>query len=299
MRILVALDLGHASADILARAAELAAMARARLIVLHVIETETLAHAAELSGFNENLLRASLQQEARSKLDALLADKGIVADTVRIEWGVPHKIIVHLAHEVGASLLVIGPGRTETLKERVIGSTADRVIRTAPNAVLMVRGSGRKHYREIVVAVDFSPESEAAALAARALAPDARLLLLHVDDIPPQFHEAMLRAGTSRAEMERYREARRAKAQSALTEFARGVAGQTEGRVSDGLPIPVLLQFSRHDVDLLAVGSHGRSGIMQALLGGVTQAVLRGSGCDVLIASDKRSAERLRPSEVY
>ena len=36
--------------------------------------------------------------------------------------------------------------------------------------------------------------------------------------------------------------------------------------------------------DLVALGTHGRSGVAHVLLGSVAEAVIRAAGCDVLVA---------------
>jgi nucleotide-binding universal stress UspA family protein len=40
----------------------------------------------------------------------------------------------------------------------------------------------------------------------------------------------------------------------------------------------------QHDADLLALGTHGRSGLAHALLGSVAEAVIHAASCDVLVA---------------
>lgn len=299
MKILVALDLEEGSAAVLARAVQLADSLRARLTVLHVIETGALDHAAGASGLSDDLLRQLLHREARTKLESLLSDAGAIEnDSVRIEFGSPHKVIADLARELTIGLLVVGVGKPRSLTERIVGSTTDRIVRTVPMPVLVVSGASQVRYGQVVVAVDFSAESAAAAQAARILVPDAPLLLVHADDIPAPFEEAMLNARTTRAQVEQYREARLAEAGAALAEFARTVPGNTDTRVVEGLPQTALLQLT-HGADLLAMGPHGHSAIMQALLGSVTQAILRGAGCDILIARDAGSVGRMERHPDY
>lgn len=293
MKILVALDLKEGSAAILARAVQLTVSLRARLTVLHVVEADVVTAAAGASGLGEDLVRSALHREARTKLELLLSEAGYVErDTARIEFGSPHKMIAHLAQELAAGLLVVGIGTARSLMERIVGSTTDRIVRTVPIPVLVVGGASSSPYQRVAVAVDFSSESAAAARAARILAPNASLLLVHAEDIPAPFREAMLSAGSTRAQTKQYREARLAKAREALAEFARDLPGNTEARIVETLPGPALLELSG-DADLLALGPHGHNAIMQALLGSVTQAILREARCDILIARDAGSVRRM------
>ncbi|HZP42431.1 MAG TPA: universal stress protein [Candidatus Binatia bacterium] len=41
---------------------------------------------------------------------------------------------------------------------------------------------------------------------------------------------------------------------------------------------------AERDADLLALGTHGRSGLAHVLLGSVAEAVIRAARCDVLVA---------------
>ena len=55
--------------------------------------------------------------------------------------------------------------------------------------------------------------------------------------------------------------------------------------VVEGEPATALLGFARaHDNDLLALGTHGRTGLRRALLGSVAETVLRDAPADVLVA---------------
>jgi len=70
-------------------------------------------------------------------------------------------------------------------------------------------------------------------------------------------------------------------------------------RVVDGTPATALLTFARdHDVDLIAIASHGRSGLAGWNLGGVSTKLVSHARCDVLLvrafASEDGEATPLR-----
>lgn len=289
--ILAALDLEIRSDAVLARAVQLAVTHAAQLVLLHVIERETLSYVAGVSGRSETDLQDELKQQMLTRLEALLSETGRTRRSVcRVEFGSPHEVITRVAREISAGLIVIGPGKTQSLKEKILGSTADRVIRTAPTPVLVVRRRPVKPYIQVAVAVDFSPQSAAAAREAHKLAPDGKITLIHVDDIPLTVEQVMLRAGTSQAAMEEYRSARITKASHDLAGFALEVAGpsKTQKRNLQGVPGVVLGRLSRSSrVDLLALGPHGRNVILPTLLGSVTQRVLKEAACDVLVAGPR------------
>ena len=286
--ILAALDLESGSDVVLLRAMQLASAHAARLILLHVIEADSLTQVAALSERSETDLGDDLRHHALSTLEALVLEGGNAGNIDRrVEFGIPHDVVSRVAGEEAADIIVVGPGKGRSFKEKVLGSTADRVIRSAPVSVLVVRSGSSAPYGRVAVAVDFSAPSVIAVKEARRLAPQAKVQLLHAVELPPTFAQAMLRAGTSQLEIDQYRAARRQKARAELAAFARKAAGaaKLDLRIVDGEAGPALVRLSRGGrVDLIAMGPHGHGIVHQALLGSVTQRVLRQAACDVLVA---------------
>jgi nucleotide-binding universal stress UspA family protein len=126
---------------------------------------------------------------------------------------------------------------------------------TAPEVVI----------RNILVATDFSAQSEQAVRAAVALAGHfgATLHLLHV------VHHAEERA----AALER------------LGGIAEAEAGGVPftASVAVGRPAPEIVGYAaRERTDLIVVGTHGRTGLAHVVMGSVAEAVVRTAACQVL-----------------
>ena len=185
------------------------------------------------------------------------------------------------------ALIVIGPGKAKNLREKVLGSTADRVVRSSSQPVLVVRSSTLDPYRRLVVAVDFSRASHAAAKAAMRLAPDAAVELVHAMEIPLAFEQAMLKAGTPQAEIDHHRRARAREARQQISASLKDLSvGDAGLRIIQGDAAQALVRLSRRGrTDLIVLGTQGGYAITQALLGSVAHHVLRAAGCDVLVSS--------------
>jgi nucleotide-binding universal stress UspA family protein len=206
--ILTAFDLETASDATLTRAIQLARTHDARLVLLHVIEAEPMLQAASLSGRSESDLRSQLKRGVLARIEPLLIACGRTRRTdMQVEFGSPHDVIKRMAKKQHADVIVVGPSKKRSLKERILGVTADRVIRTAHTSVLIVKKRSEEPYRQVAAAVDFSPQSATAIEEACKLVPEATLQLVHAIDIPLTFHQAMLRAGTPQIEIQRYRSA--------------------------------------------------------------------------------------------
>jgi nucleotide-binding universal stress UspA family protein len=287
--VLAALDLQTSSDAVLGRAAQLASAHAARLVVLHVIDAQSLSQAATHMKLSERELQDRLKQQAIAAIESLIVESGRTRRTdVRVEFGSPHEVIADVARERYVDVAVIGPGKGRTLKDKILGSTADRVIRTAAAPILVVKKPSTKLYRNVAVAVDGSQPSARAFIEARRLVPSAAFQLVHAVGIPLTFEQAMLRAGTSQVKMEQYRAMRADNAREELSAFQRDVPGAEKLpiRILEGEPGPALVRFSKGArIDLLALGSHGRGAVLQALLGTVARRVLGEAACDVLVAN--------------
>lgn len=287
--ILAALDLEGDSEAVLMRALQLAQAHAARLVLLHAVETDALAQAAAASGSGEEDLRAMLEQQAREAVTELLDGAvGPGGVEVRVEFGPAHRAITGVAEELGAELVLLGPGaRARGLRGKVIGSTVDRVARTIGTTLLVVRSRPELPYQRVSAAVDFSPRSATAVRAARAVAPAAALRLVHAVHVPEPFQQVMLRGGASYPDIESFRDELAAKARADLAALAAGITdgGRVSTRVLKSEPGAALVRLSKsRRVDLLAMGADGRGAVRQVLLGSITRRLLAEAGCDVLVA---------------
>jgi nucleotide-binding universal stress UspA family protein len=140
--------------------------------------------------------------------------------------------------------------------------------------------------RTILVAVDLSDPSREVVLSAyRLLAAGGRVELCTVHELGPV-------AGVVDAPVNPpLDEARRARIESQLRTLvpprAQELGVATSVSVLEGrfAAETILAAAERLDVDLVAVGSHGRSGVKRALLGSVAEQIARQSPRSVLITS--------------
>lgn len=280
--ILVAVDLEHDAGPVLARAAQLARQHEATVIVQHIVDD---------MGEGEPSLQEDVEHHCRRMLEALVSVAQFhAAPTLRVEFGVPHRRIAQAAHDLAADILVLGPGHPSTVMERAFGSTVDRIVRTVSIPVLVVRKETAQPYRRVAVAMDFSPLSDAALDAARKIAPDAQIALVHAYEIPPSFEQAMRRAGTPSADVERFRQAKVDDCRCKLLDVARQHGQSMSVSVLVGAPRAALVKLSRSGrVHLIALGSQGRNAAAQALLGSVARRLLCEAGCDLLVVGAKRA----------
>ena len=164
--VLVATDLSEASREVLRAAAAVAAHTGAELHALHVYDFQPNPYLDLPDGaptFQDRVrgAEAALDEQLAAALPAgaPVASREVVID-------VPHRAILARALQLSADLVVLGPHRKGGLEQRFLGSTADRVVRSAEVPCLVVRCHLNLPLRRIVVPVDLSdPAREALDLA--------------------------------------------------------------------------------------------------------------------------------------
>ncbi|MEW6489363.1 MAG: universal stress protein, partial [Thermodesulfobacteriota bacterium] len=275
--VVAAVDLTEISPAVAEAGGRLAARLGGACFVLHVVEALS---GEEDSGTLLPVLRrwvGQARREAREGLDRLLGAPELTAYPVRgdVAEGKASAKIVRAARDRGAQLVVVGGPPPD----RLLGSTAERVIRRSPVPVLVVRRPPPSGYRRLVVGVDFSEASGRALAKALCLAePGSQVTACHVLDTLGLPATGEVSAAAQELEPR-------------VREWARAWAREWEGRaemavrVEPGRPREVLLATARElSADLLAVGSRGRGPLRHLLLGSVAEAAARRAPCDVLVA---------------
>jgi nucleotide-binding universal stress UspA family protein len=145
IRILVPTDFSPPSDAALATARMLAARFGSSIHLVHVIEDPytSVAFATEVYGYMPPGVKETWQREAQSHLDELLtdADRTEFRATTEVLFGSSAAAIVEHARENGMDLIVMGTHGRGAVAHLLLGSVAERVVRTAGCPVLTVRGA--------------------------------------------------------------------------------------------------------------------------------------------------------------
>jgi nucleotide-binding universal stress UspA family protein len=142
-QILVATDFSEPSEAALAYGRELARTFGARLTVVHACENiAARAYGADGFVFAEPELQRDVEAAARKQIDALLSDEDrnvLQAHAVVLTANSTAASIVGFAREINTDLIVMGTHGRGAVAHLLMGSVAERVVRTAPCPVLTVR----------------------------------------------------------------------------------------------------------------------------------------------------------------
>ena len=286
-RIMVATDLSSRAALAADRATQLAIQHGAGLTVLHVVnatlpdpELLQILELAEVPVL-DNLLARSRQTLERDIVAPALMAGAIAQAHVVAGRGVPE--IIDLARRGDADLLVLGAHGEHFVRDRLVSTTTERVVRHGDRPILVVKRPMLAPYRHILVPVDFSDSSLAAAALAGTLAPQARISLLHAIDNAEI--ERMRSAGLDEKRLDRFYNEQRQRLQREMgTLVARLAYGPAETRLVPGYASDVIEAYARQEgIDLIVMGTEGKGRLQRMLLGSVATHVLHESLCDLLL----------------
>ena len=138
--VLFATDFSTGAREAAGHAAALASAEGATLHLLHVIEEFSYWESFNLKHFPSQDVLEELERNARIALEDLAKDAELGPGVqTYVREGKPFVEIIRAARELEADVLVVGSHGQSGLSETLFGSTAERVVRKAPCAVLVVR----------------------------------------------------------------------------------------------------------------------------------------------------------------
>lgn len=289
-KILLPLDGSPLAEHVLQHIAWLAAPATTELILVNAIESWRYALADGQFAWSD--LAAALRSDAEVYLAAQrqqLQRLGYQVTTSVVE-GDAAQVILDLAQTAGADLIAMSTHGRVGFTRWALGSVAERVLHGAQIPVFLVRAAMAPRtgkLQTILLPLDGSATAEQALAEAQALAlaNDAHILLFQVIQRLDEGSQRLLfkneAAGKAalaaeRAQIESYL------AQIALKLEEAGVASSYRIAVDD--PDRAICDMTKNKkVDLLVMGTHGRTGMRRWVYGSVANKVLRGASCPLLL----------------
>ncbi len=290
--ILLAIDTARLSVPVIERAARLAELNQAQLLVVDGLPQ--LNWAQKLSWTDSEHIHELLLREKTARL------KKLAASLRRRKLNVRYRVLVgrtseELIRQVLRSkcdLLIRETKGQHSLRTGLFGSTAMELLRACPCPVWLVNTANEGPVRRIVAAVDTNPEKamhpeldEAIVKTGMSLADtfEARLDLLHVWSI---YGERIVKDYMKSHEFESLQAMMHQEHGDCLRTLAErtGFAGGPERthlvRGDATLEIPKFV--AENDTDLLVMGTLARAGVTGFLMGNTSELILNQVQCSVL-----------------
>jgi nucleotide-binding universal stress UspA family protein len=217
--------------------------------------------------------------------------RGVSAEG-RAILGNPAEEIVRVSEDEGCGLIAMSTHGRNLIGRSILGSVTDRVLHSASVPVLTITPDRARMYQEegttlntVVVPLDGSELAELALPYAEELATALSLEVLLVrvvrtDHLAFSYEEFAGRIPDFTSDLER----EAARYLEAVSEGLRNRGLAVGHRVLGGAPAPSLLDLARETPrNLIAMTTHGRSGLTRWVMGSVAEAMIRGSGDPVLV----------------
>jgi nucleotide-binding universal stress UspA family protein len=260
-----------------------------------------LVHVAETTSPAENQEAVTYLQGARFKIGAMLEDWGAKKDT-KIETkeltGNAAVEILKFATEINASLIAVASHGASSTVIWALGNIAAKILRAATFPVLLIRKpaaeaslADKKLIKKILAPLDGSELGEAAIPYVVELARhhEAGIVLFRVVEpvtsfVGPTGEIAWNFINT-------YEKNAMATVLSYLDRLKNNLSGVDtllEIATSEGQPAGEIMDYAQaNSIDLIAMSTHGRSGIGRWVYGSVTEKILHSGEVPILVVQPK------------
>lgn len=276
-KMLVAIDGSESSMHALKESFKLARNEKSWITVVSVVPE----YKGDLDLVAVGNVMASMRkpcEDALHKADELAKAEGALIKTV-CEEGEAYERIIDLAEAENCELIVMGRRGLSRLERVLMGSVTARVIGHSPIDVLVVPFKAEIGWKRVLLAIDGSKYSKAAAERAIDFAGEYKgeLMVVSVVDVPAEFYgEAPDAVEDLINKAKGYVEDVKRQAE------ASGI--KTETFVREGETYKAILDLAKEqNANAIVVGSHGRTGLKRLLMGSVTEKVIGYASCPVLV----------------
>lgn len=289
-RILVAVDFSPHAEAALKQAVWLAHQVGATITLAHTLphmlsraETSSSGPKMELltdlfnvpdEGARYKAFELETRKNTETKLSQLVDRMALALDVrFKILQGEPFVEITQAVQQEGYDLVLAGTRGLAAWEQFFVGGTAKRLIRKCPSSVWIVKAEHAEPPKAVLAATDFSDVSRRAALEGLSIAQQAgaEFHLLHVIDsmdVPPTLGERL-------PDDSWLRQAIREEAGERLNAFVTSLdtdASRVHSHLSSGTPWYEIDHLAKHlHIDLIAMGTVGRSGVKGLFLGNTAE----------------------------
>lgn len=262
-KILVPCDFSSQSTSAARVAIDIARMSKGEVYLLNVVELPVMHDTVLMPvlSFEEALLK-ELKEKGDKQFEKLITKYG--ADVKKIQgsvvYGNPSMMILRFIEEEGIDLVVMGTKGASGVREALIGSNTEKIVRRSPVPVFTVKKYVKvSEIKDIVFPSSLQVEHED--------------LVARVKDLQKFFgatlHIVFINTPTNFT--------RDTETHKRLNDFVKksGIKNYTTNIFNDPYEEAGVINFTHMiDADMIAMGTHGRKGLAHILSGSLTEDVV-------------------------
>ena len=274
-KILLAQDFSKSSQNLVHSAIELAKIFESKIVPIHVLPDDIV----------NKKVKALLNETAMTKLEETaqrIENEGVDVDNPLLAFGSPHEAIVRAAVDINANVILTGSGESKKGDTFQLGTTTERIIQKSEKPVFVIKEGILLNVRHILCPVDFSESSKRALKNAMTMARrfKSELTILAVCELQGSTWF------TSEKDKEQENELRYTLHQEEFDSFLNGFdltnLNWTKETPKGNPAKEILSAISKKMIDLLIMGTAGRTGLNRMIMGSVTEKVVREVPCSFL-----------------
>lgn len=263
----------------------------ATLHLLHVVSPLPWPAHRVLETENFPGVYAEIHRRCEKRLREVSSELGEVRTEVHVVEGKPAEEVRRFVEDRRIDLVALSTKGSSNLKRYMLGSVAEKIVRTVPCPVLVVRETPRSWDRlsKIVVPTDFSELSDLAVDQAVELArkDGAQIVLTHVLE-ETDYPMGHVLKGHGILDV---REQTRTAAQSRLEELrAEKIAPPITASVvvREGVASATIADLAEEEgADLVVIATNSRRRFARFVLGSTAERVVRVAPCSVLVVRER------------
>lgn len=274
-KILLASDFTESSDNVVENAISLAKTFQSKIILLHVLPDDIKNEKAKLL----------LNQAATTQLKTVnekIKSTGVETEEPILEYGHHFDKINQVADRVNANIILVGSGEKMEKDAYKLGTTAEKIIQKSNKPVWVVKKDVPLSVKSILCPVDFSAESKRALENAIILARrfKAKLTIFSVYE---NYYSSSLRTKVNWEELNEFANSdHMTELDSFLRNFNLADVDWHKEIIGGNPAFEILEAITRHQTDLLIMGTTGKSGLSRFLMGSVTEKVIRKVPCSFI-----------------
>jgi len=290
-KILVPVDFGQASLKAFDTAVMLSGYFLSEITLLHVIPAD------KVSDETEKLIMKNI----RSEMNKLLNDsvfENVKSVELLVEKGNPIEQITEVAENKEMNLIIMGEGNHSENEHFKLGSTTERMMQKNEIPLMVVKNEPVKPLKKIICPVDFSESSKRALANAIFLSNrlGAQLTIMNVFTPVEVFSywinvdnkkENQLLLQQQKAEFDEFMKDFHINKDFHVVKIAQGEPEEE-----------ILKEIKNQGIDLLMMGTTGKTGLSKILLGSVTEKVTREVPCNFIVTSEAEISDEIFESNL-
>jgi nucleotide-binding universal stress UspA family protein len=293
-QILIPLDGSKTAEKALPYARAMAGALKVPIELLGVVDIAAMAtHVATERARHLDAIIADGEQRSRLYLQNIARDLPGFAVKSTIETGKPAETIIEKAAANKGTLITMATHGRSGVKRWLLGSVAEKVLRGTVNALLLVRAHDEAEMRQETTMQSITVPLDGSQLAASVLPivttiaqrMNLEVVLFRAYELPAS---AYYGSEDYLPNYEKLKDELRKEVQSYLSKQIEMLQSQGLEKVSSFViegsgPDEIISYAHKRPNTLIAMCTHGRSGVKRWVLGSVTEKVVRHSGDPVLV----------------